>query len=109
MVNLYLDEDVNILVATLLHTRNINVITTIESKMLGSSDRIQLEYATNNKLSIVSHNRVDFENLYREYVEGRKEHTGIIVLIRRDVYEMVRRLARFSLMHENIANQLWYV
>jgi predicted nuclease of predicted toxin-antitoxin system len=109
MVDLYLDEDINILVATLLRARNIIVTTTMGNKMLGSSDDAQLEYAAANKLSIVTHNRVDFENLYRVYAETNRNHSGIIVLIRRDVYDMSRRLAKFSLTHETIPNQLWYV
>jgi len=109
VINLYLDENVNILLATLLRARSINVITTRESDMLGKGDEEQLEYAVNQKAAIVTHNRVDFENLYRTYMEEKKTHSGIIILIRRDVYLMAKKLSRFVTIHENIENQLWYV
>lgn len=109
MVNLYLDEDVNILIATLLRTGTINVITTLESDMLGSEDDVQLEYATGKNAAIVTHNRVHFENLFEKYVEKNKTHAGIIILIRRDVYLMARKLSKFAITHDDISNQLWYI
>ena len=86
MVKLYLDEDVHGLMAKLLRARNIAVETTQESKMIGKSDREQLDYAVQAKAVIVTHNRVDFENLNTEYIEKGKNHNGIVVLIRREVY-----------------------
>lgn len=109
MVNLYLDENVNILVATLLRARTINVITTLESDMLGSEDDIQLEYAASKNAAIVTHNRIHFENLFEKYVEENKTHSGIIILVRRDVYLMARKLSKFAITHDDISNQLWYV
>lgn len=109
MINLYLDENVNILLATLLHARNINVITTLESNMLGTGDEEQLEFATNKNAAIVTHNRVDFEKLYRKYTELNRTHSGIIILIRRDVYLMARKLSRFVTIHKDLKDQLWYV
>jgi hypothetical protein len=109
VVNLYLDEDINILLATLLRARNINVITTLESNMLGSEDDDQLDYSTSKISAIVTHNRVHFENLYGKYIDLNKTHSGIIILIRRDVYLMAKKLSRFAITHDDISNQLWYV
>jgi predicted nuclease of predicted toxin-antitoxin system len=109
VVRLYLDEDVNILLATLLRSRNISVVTTVESKMRGTTDEEQLRFATRHSLSIVTHNRIDFENLFRDYFEEGKNHSGIIVLIRRNVYAMTQKLSRFALTHDYIYNELWYV
>lgn len=67
MVKLYLDENVNILLASLLQPRKISVITTLESRMLGKNDREQLDFATGLDAAIVTHNRADFEHLFREY------------------------------------------
>lgn len=109
MVRLYLDEDVHGLLATLLRARNISVETTQESKMLGKDDWEQFEYATKTNAVIVTHNRVDFENLFANYTEQRKSHDGIIILLRREVYVMANRLSKFVLSHEDLKNQLWYV
>ncbi len=69
MVKLYLDENIDVLLAILLRARNINVITTVEAENLGKSDPLQLEYSISNSLSITTHNRVDFENLYKAFTE----------------------------------------
>ena len=109
MVRLYLDEDVNILLASLLRPRNITVTTTLERNMLGKSDREQLDFASANEAALVTHNRVDFENLFREHIEQGKRFSGIIILSRKNVYTLAQRLARFTATHEAIDNQLWYV
>lgn len=122
MVNLYLDENVNIpwppkavfssrrrLLAPILRGRNIPTTTALESKMLGVSDAEQLEFASSLDAALVTHNRVDFENLFCEYIQSGKKTAGIIILIRRDVYTMAQRLSRFCLQHKNIENQLFYV
>ena len=109
MVSLYLDEDINIVLASLLRARNIVVSTTLESNMLGRSDREQLDFATLHGSAIVTHNRVDFENLFSQYTVHEKKFSGIVVLIRRNVPQMAQRLSRFALSYETIDNQLWYV
>ena len=109
MVNLYLDEDVHGLLVKLLRARNIPVKTTQESKMLGKNDWDQLEYAIQINAALVTHNRVDFENIFNSYIEKGENQSGIIILIRREVYVMANRLSKFVLSHEDIKNQLWYV
>jgi predicted nuclease of predicted toxin-antitoxin system len=79
VINLYLDENVNILLATLLRARSINVITTRESDMLGTGDEEQLEYAVNQKTAIVTHNRVDFEYLYSLHYSPRNLVVGKVL------------------------------
>ena len=109
MVKLYLDEDVNILLAKLLKAKNILNETTQESGMLGKSDLEQMEYAIKSEAALVAHNRVHFEKIYEDYIYQQKNHNGIIILIRREAYVMANRLAKFVLSHHDIKNQLWYV
>ncbi|MGF1671622.1 MAG: DUF5615 family PIN-like protein [Balneolaceae bacterium] len=109
MAKLYLDEDVHGLLVALLRARNISVETTQESNMLGHSDEAQLEYAIKSKAVLVTHNRVDFENLYIHYMEKNINHYGIIILIRRNVHLMARRLSAFLQTHDELINKLWYV
>ncbi|MBI4547325.1 MAG: DUF5615 family PIN-like protein [Ignavibacteriae bacterium] len=97
MVKLYLDENINILLASLLRSRNLTVTTALESNMLGKSDKDQLDYGIQIKAVLVTHNRADFENLFQEYIERGKSFPGIIILIRRDVYRMAQLLSRFVL------------
>lgn len=77
--------------------------------MLGTSDEEQLEYATSRDAALVTHNRVDFENLFQKYIESSKRTSGIVILIRRDVYTMAQRLSRFCLVQKDITGQLFYV
>jgi len=109
VVSLYLDEDIHGLLAVLLRVRNISVETTQESRMLGKEDWEQLEYATKKGAAIVTHNRVDFEKLFADYIEQGKKQSGIIILIRKEVYVMANRLSRFVLSHDDLTGQLWYV
>ena len=109
MVKLYLDEDVNILLSALLRAPNINATTTLESDMLGASDEEQLDFALSIGAAVVTHNRIDFEALFRHYLQKQRETSGIVILIRRDVHEMARRLSGFCFAHESARNQLFYV
>ena len=61
-IRLYFDEDVDILVATLLRSRGFDVMTTVESGNLGASDERQIEFAASNGGALVTHNRADFEH-----------------------------------------------
>lgn len=109
MAKLYLDEDVNILLASLLRSRNIDVVTTLEANRLGASDTDQLTFASSLQAAIVTHNRVDFEELFREYLAEGKNHWGIVVLVRRNVHMMTERLVRFGISSEDTENRLFYV
>ncbi len=109
--DLYLDEDVSVLVATLLRARGFNVTTTHDQEMLGHSDEQQLAHASELRRCIVTHNRVDYERLHQAYLAENKKHFGIIVGARRDAYELARRLAKLldTLSADEIENQLFYI
>lgn len=111
MISLYTDEDVDVLLKALLRAKSITVITTQEEEMLGKGDREQLEHAVKIKSIFLTHNRVHFEQLFNELVKEGKEHYGIIITTRRNVYELARRIASLFERHsaKNIKNQLWYI
>lgn len=110
-MSLYTDEDVDVLIKPLLRAKGFRVITTLDEAMLGKTDREQLDHATKLSCVLVSHNRVDFEKLAVQFLKDGKEHDGIILAARRNVYELARRLARFLEMHksDSIKNQVWYL
>ena len=111
MISLYTDEDVSILIKPLLNAKGFIVFTTHDEKMLGKSDKEQLEYAIKLDSVFLTHNRVHFEKLSAEFSEKGIEHYGIIIVTRRNVYELARRVARFLDLHnaERIKNQLYYL
>ena len=89
---LYLDEDVSVLVAELIRSHGFDALTTLEADQLGNSDEQQLAFAVSRSRTLLTHNRVDFEALARHYFATERTHYGIIVAVRRTPYEIVRRL-----------------
>ena len=109
--DLYLDEDVDILVAEILRSRGFDVLTTLDTRRLGSADSDQLEYAAGHGRALVTHNRVDFERLARRYFEDAAPHSGIIVAVRRQHHELSMRLLRLlnQVSRDEMQNQIAYV
>jgi len=108
---LYLDEDVSALVATLLRSRGFSVTTAREEQMLTRDDTDQLARAVILGRCIFTHNKVHFEELHRRYIESEQKHYGIIIGSRRNPHELVRRIATLlnALAADEIENQLLYV
>lgn len=77
---LYLDEDMSFKVAEMVRADGFNVLSVHECHRQGLMDDEQLAYAASNSMAIVTHNRVDFEELAQQYFEQEKTHHGIIIL-----------------------------
>ncbi len=110
-IELYLDEDVDILVADLVHGYGFIAETTRDAGNLQSTDAEQLEYAVSQQKTLLTHNRVDFEALAMQYFDSGKTHYGIIMATRRSPYEIIRRLL-LILNHvtwDEMQNQLRYI
>lgn len=94
-IKLYLDEDVDVLVAELVRARGFMATTTVEAGQRGNSDAAQLAYAVSQHLTVLTHNRADFEALARDYLVAGRTHYGIVVAVRRSPYDLANRLLRF--------------
>lgn len=103
-IELYNDEDVSVLIAELIHARGFSVLTTLDAENLGKNDAEQLEFAVNHKKVLLTHNRVDFENLAKQYFEQNKIHYGIIIAVRRLPNEMAQRL--LEILNQNTADEM---
>jgi uncharacterized membrane protein YgaE (UPF0421/DUF939 family) len=110
-IELYLDEDADVLIADLLRARGFKVTTTQEAGKLGNSDEEQLAYAVEQQKALFTHNRIDFERMAEEYFAMSKEHYGIIIGVRRQPYEIARRLLAIlnNLTANEMKNQLRYI
>lgn len=110
-IHVYLDEDVDILVAALLRSRGFSATTAQQARQLGKTDAEQLAYATSQRAAILTHNRTDFEDLAQEYFSAGKFHTGIVVAVRRPYSEMVRRLLTIldTTTADEMENQILYI
>lgn len=91
-IELYLDEDVDVLVADLIRARGFAALTTREAGQLGNDDAAQLAYAVSQQRTFFTHNRADFEAVAQTYFAAGQPHYGIIIAVRHDPYELVRRL-----------------
>jgi predicted nuclease of predicted toxin-antitoxin system len=110
-IGLYLDEDVDVLLADLVRARGFRATTTQEAGHVGRTDAEQLAFATDQGKTILTHNRVDFEALARRYFEDKKTHSGIIIAVRRHPKELARRVLILlnSLTADEIENQIRYI
>ena len=110
-IELYLDEDVDVLIADLMRARGFKATTTREAGRTGSADKDQLAYAVSLRKTFFTHNREDFERLAGEYFAAGKEHHGIIIAVRRSPYEIVRRLLviQNNVTADEIKDQLRYI
>jgi predicted nuclease of predicted toxin-antitoxin system len=107
---LYTDEDMSALVATLLRSRGLDVVTVPEKATLGQTDSEQLEFATFLGRCLLTHNRVDFERLHLQYITENKEHFGIIIVPQKNAYVIAQRIGIVvvAVTSNEMKNQLLY-
>jgi hypothetical protein len=108
---LYLDEDVSVLVATILQARGLDAVTTRDVGKLGRMDAEQLATSAMAGRVLLTHNRVDFERLHGEWLQAGRAHAGIIIARRRAPSELASRLGRLlsRLTPDDLKNQLLYL
>ncbi len=81
------------LLASLLAAQGLDCLTTVDAGRLGSTDEGQLDFATQQGRILITHNRVDFENLAVDWWSRPKDHAGIVLAVRKvDTYDLARRL-----------------
>lgn len=110
-IELYLDEDVHVMVADILQGRGFVATIARDEKQLAVSDEEQLAYAVSQQKALLTHNRYDFEVLAREYASAGKMHYGIILAVRYPPYEIARRLMRIlnHVTADEMKNQVRYI
>ncbi len=91
-LRLFFDEDVHAGVAVALLKRGHDAVLALEEKRLGLSDEYQLNFATEENRCLVTFNVGDFVRLHNRWIDGGREHAGIIVSKQLPVGELLRRL-----------------
>lgn len=91
-IELYLDEDVDVLVAELVRAYGFDVLTARDAGQLGREDEDQLAYAVSVGRAVLTHNRSDFAALAEAYYKTGREHYGMMLAFRRTPYEIAHRL-----------------
>lgn len=107
----YLDEDVSVLVADLLRARGFKATTTRDAAQLGCTDAEQLQYAASHGLLFLTHSRTDFEALHRDYLAKGQTHWGILIAARRRPHQIVVGLLRLlnRMTADELRDQLLYI
>lgn len=110
-VKLYLDEDVDALIAKLIRSQGYQAVTTDEVGRKGESDSQQLEYAASRRSAIVTHNRIDFEELAQKYFAESRTHYGIIISVQRLPHEIAELLSKTmnDFTADEMTNQIIYI
>jgi uncharacterized protein with PIN domain len=111
MIRLYLDEDVHKKAATALRLKGYDVISSHEVQKQSLPDYRQLEYAISQQRAIFTFNAGDFDRLHREYIEGGKNHFGILLSKQIHIGETIARLTKFLFEHssEKIKNNIFWI
>jgi predicted nuclease of predicted toxin-antitoxin system len=110
-IRLYLDEDVDVALASALRQRGIDVLTTQEAGKRQQTDDAQLEYAVQAGRVFFTHNRGDFARLHGQRVQEDRPHAGVIVSDQLPLGILLRRLSRlcFSLTQEEMMGRLEFL
>ena len=106
----YLDEDVSVVVAEMLKARGFKAITTQDAGRLGATDEDHVAHAASQQMVLLTHNRADFEALHGHYLAEGREHWGIIVAARRRPQQTVGNVLRLlnRLTADEMKGQLLY-
>jgi Domain of unknown function (DUF5615) len=110
-IELYLDEDVSVLVKKLVEARGFAATTALDQGRLGKTDVEQLAFAVSCQRTLLTHNRIDFEALFKQYLAAAQTHYGIIIAVRHPPHEIVRRLLTIlnQVTADEMENQLRYI
>lgn len=108
---LYLDENIDILLAALMAHRGFYATTAHAAELLGADDSTQLFYASTHGYCLVTHNLREFEQLHQSIISAGQTHAGIVIASAHNVYTLATRLVRLldSLTADEIFNQLLYI
>ncbi len=111
LAEVYLDENVHVIVADILRARGFKAVTARDAAKLGATDAAQLEYAISQQMVVLSHNRADFEMLHARYLAESRGHWGIIIAIQRSPQQIVANLVQVldMLTADELQNQLLYI
>lgn len=94
-IKLYLDEDVNPLLARDLNQRGYDAVSTSDEGNAGLSDRDQLDFARSQDRALLTHNRDDFLAIAREYAVKQRAHHGILYVPQVSYSQLLQRVLHF--------------
>jgi predicted nuclease of predicted toxin-antitoxin system len=108
---LYLDEDVDISLATALIHRGVDILTKQQAGSTGNSDREQLSFAKEQNRVIITHNIRDFVVLHKNFLKNYHTHCGIVLTDQLPVGTLLKRTMKlwFTLDEADMKNQIKFL
>ena len=105
---LHLNEHLSPRLAQQLRRHSFDVTSTLESDLVSTSDREQLEFCCVERRAILTFNADHFTLLHEEFIAANKEHWGIILSTREPIGVLLHRLLRLlnSLSADELKNQI---
>jgi hypothetical protein len=91
-ISLYLDEDVDVLIAELIRHEGFEATTARDEGQLGKTDAEQLAYAVSREMCIVVHNRDDYAELIQDYFDAHRTHYGVVIATRQSPHAIALKL-----------------
>ena|SRR5258708_6858967 len=102
-LRVYLDEDVDVLLAPLLIAHGVDCLTTLAAGNRGRTDEEQLAFACQESRVIITHNRTDFEDLAVAWWTLHRDHAGILAAVRRaDAYDLARHVLPILQLYDQV-------
>ncbi len=108
---LYLDENMPIVLASLIQARGFFATTAHAEGLLGADDSSQLYYAATHGYCLVTHNRRHFVQLDNDILNSGQIHSGIIIAFVRNVHTLENRLTEQlnTFTADELVNQLLFI
>jgi predicted nuclease of predicted toxin-antitoxin system len=110
-IELYLDENVSVIVARILRARGVSVLTTDECGNMGKTDEDQMKFAIDNELVLVTMDRIDFEKIAQDHFRRNIEHFGIAIIADNSPQIVAQRLNSLvdAYTADEMKNQIVYL
>jgi len=109
-MRLYLDENLPVILASLLSAHGVDCLTARQAGNLSLSDEEQLVFTTNERRVLFTFNCKDFLELAKHWHVAGRTHAGIILSKEFALSELVRRFRHLVIHRRNhdLTNQiLW--
>lgn len=114
-VVLYTDEDITNELAPALRERGFEAQSALEAGLLNTEDDVQLAYAAERGMTLITCNAGDYLKLARQYAEADRPHFGIVIsseqFSRRRFGELLKLTLRLmnSLSADDLQNCVVYL
>ncbi|MFQ6061630.1 MAG: DUF5615 family PIN-like protein [Methanosarcinales archaeon] len=110
-IRIYTNENIYGTVARVLRGWGYDAISAPESRRLTVPDEEQMEFAVNQRRTILTFDIKDYTRLHTEYISSGLHHYGIIISKRLKIKELLQRLQKLlqTLTAEDMYDRLEYL